>query len=119
VKLPNWEPAEVPREKVTDYLLSPTHPRGRDKEAFFVHIGFRLQAWEEPADALREYTDRYQLASPTDTRYGTPYAVEGSLRTRSGRMPWVRSAWFIGEVALVPRLVSAYPIGGTPHDRGV
>ncbi|MGH2589097.1 MAG: DUF6883 domain-containing protein [Dehalococcoidia bacterium] len=105
-------PTEVPREKVADYLLSPTHPRGRDKEAFFVLFGFRLEAWEELAAALREHAGRYEVASSTRTRYGTRYAVEGPLRTPSGRMPWVRSAWFIDEGATIPRLVSAYPLAG-------
>jgi hypothetical protein len=112
VKLPNCEQAEVPREKVTDYLLSPTHPRGRDKEAFFVRFGFRLEAWDEPATALREHAARHEVVTSTDTRYGTRYAIAGPLRTPSGRMPWVRSAWFIDEGATIPRLVSAYPLAG-------
>ena len=54
MKLPNAEQAVVEREKITDYLLNPTHRYGASKAAFFADFGFRLDEWEQLADALLE-----------------------------------------------------------------
>src|SRR5262249_40607776 len=40
VELPNREQAYVPRKKLTDYLLSETHPEGRSKAIFFRGHGY-------------------------------------------------------------------------------
>jgi len=39
MKLPNSENAVVPPEKLRDYILSPVHPVGRFKSAFFRGLG--------------------------------------------------------------------------------
>ncbi len=38
--LPNCERAWVMPEKITEYLLSMTHRRGRQKAGFFLRFGF-------------------------------------------------------------------------------
>ena len=38
MKLPNVEQAVVEREKITDYLLNPTHRYGASKANFFVSL---------------------------------------------------------------------------------
>jgi len=47
VRVPNAERALIDRAKLTDYLLSPSHPIGRFKARFFNRLGFRADAWEE------------------------------------------------------------------------
>jgi hypothetical protein len=42
VKLPNADQARVEREKITEYLLSTSHPDGRSKAEFFSRFGFRV-----------------------------------------------------------------------------
>ncbi len=52
MKLPNVAVALVPADKITGYLLSPTHRDGRHKAAFFFGSGFALDAWQALAAAL-------------------------------------------------------------------
>jgi hypothetical protein len=52
--LPHKVHAVVEREKVRDYLLSPSHPTGKGKAEFFTSMGFQREAWEVFADALRQ-----------------------------------------------------------------
>jgi hypothetical protein len=52
VKLPNLENAQIPRSKITDYLLSVTHRDGRHKAAFFTRFGFSVDKWEIMSAAL-------------------------------------------------------------------
>lgn len=40
MKLPNAELAIVPEQKITLYLLDPTHPVGGSKASFFLRFGF-------------------------------------------------------------------------------
>jgi hypothetical protein len=52
--LPRGESAVVERDKVRDYLLNEAHPDGFGKAEFFAALGFRREAWERLADALRQ-----------------------------------------------------------------
>lgn len=52
--LPNNNQAVIERQKVRDYLLSPSHPTGKGKAEFFFSMGFKREAWEVLADALRQ-----------------------------------------------------------------
>ena len=52
MRLPNAERAVVAREKITEYLLSFTHPEGESKARFFTRFGFTPESWEELATAL-------------------------------------------------------------------
>lgn len=45
MELPKPQGAVVDVEKVRDYLLSPTHPIGRLKAAFFTGLGYRETDW--------------------------------------------------------------------------
>lgn len=40
MRLPNGARAEIDERKLTDYLLSMTHPIGRFKAKFFQSVGF-------------------------------------------------------------------------------
>lgn len=44
--LPDRDRARVDRTKITDYLLSLSHPGGRGNAAFFLGFGFRVEAWD-------------------------------------------------------------------------
>ena len=46
MKLPAGDRAVIDPSKVRDYLLSPSHPVGRFKAAFFAAIGFKQAEWQ-------------------------------------------------------------------------
>ena len=110
MKLPHADKAVVEREKITNYLLNPEHRYGASKARFFSEYGFRLEAWEQLAEALREHGRKHEVVRERQTGFGPRYVVEGELATPSGRQPFVRSVWQFDEGAVAPRLISAYPV---------
>ena len=110
MKLPNPDQLLVEREKIVDYLLNPAHRYGASKARFFMEFGFRMDAWEQLASALREHGQTHEVARVTETGFGPRYAVEGELNTPSGRRPRVRTVWQMDNGAVAPRLISAYPL---------
>ena len=87
MKLPNARRALVDKEKITEYLLSTTSPRGRTKARFFLRFGFEAKRWREFADALRALGAAYEVVRAVETVHGFRYYVEGAIRTPDGRDP--------------------------------
>ena len=112
MRLPNAEHAIVDDGKITRYLLSPTHPRGSAKAAFFESFGFRLDAWQVLASALLEHAVQHKVSNTVSTQFGETFEVNGPLSSPDGRNPWVLVVWFIRNGASTPRLVTAVPSKG-------
>src|ERR1017187_2590668 len=110
MKLPNPDKLVVEREKVADYLLNPAHRFGASKARFFTHFGFRVEAWKQLAQALREHGQKHDVTKMRETGFGPRYEVEGRLNCSNGRRPRVRSVWQLDEGAVAPRLLTAYPL---------
>lgn len=110
MKLPNAELAKVEREKITEYLLNPAHRYGASKARFFSSFGFRPEAWDVLAAALREHGQRNDVTRISDTPFGPRYEIEGVLPAPDGRAPRIRSVWQLDEGGVAPRLITAYPL---------
>ncbi len=110
MKLPNLPEAVAPQTKLVEYLLSPSHPYGRHKAAFFAGFGFRPDSPEALASALLEHATRHEIAAVEHTHFGTRYVIEGPLPTPDGRTPLVRVVWFIRNGEVIPKLATAYPV---------
>ena len=109
MKLPHGESAWVGREKITDYLLSPSHPDGAGKAAFFTGYGFRAEEWEVFTRVLRKHGQTHPVIKVVDSDFGSRYAIDGILETPDGRQPFVRTVWILEKGSTEPRLVTAYP----------
>ena len=107
--IPNFETAVISDAKIRDYLLSTSHPFGRDKAAFFRQFGFSRDAWPRLALALIHHAEENEVISEEDSPFGVRYTVEGRLETPDGRNPMVRVVWFVRQGEQIPRLVTAYP----------
>lgn len=116
MKLPNQDKAIVPREKIVDYLLSPTHRDGRSKAALFSQFGFSADVWQTLAEALLQHAAEHEVAKVETSPFGTRYVIEGELHTPDGRAPLVRVVWFVDDGADIPRLASAYPAKWSAED---
>ena len=116
MKLPNVEAAVVSDDKMTGYLLSPTHRDGRHKAAFFLGFGFTGDAGQTLAAALLKHAAEHEVAKVENTPFGTRYVVEGTIETPYGRTPSIRSVWFLETSQVVPRFVTAYPLKGADDD---
>ena len=62
MKLPNADRVLVEREKITEYLLNPTHPDNGGKAEFFTALGFRRDDWHALAAALRNLASESSVA---------------------------------------------------------
>jgi hypothetical protein len=109
VNIPGAELAVVDAEKVRDYLLSPTHPVGKFKAAFFATLGYTQHEWAElQRDLVR--TAHSQLAvQGRFSRHGNKYEVSATLTGPSGRSAAVVTVWIVRHGERVPRFVTAYP----------
>lgn len=108
--LPNIDRAVVETAKVTDYLLSDTHPQGSAKAQFFVRFGFDANRPEEFKSAILMHARQHEVAVCERSRFGVKYVIDGPLEAPDGRSPPVRAVWFIEEVAPAPRLVTVVPM---------
>lgn len=110
--LPDARLAIIEGRKITDYLLSSSHPAGRAKAVFFRRYGFSAAAWTRLRDALLDHARSAPVISPADTPLGKKYILEGPLAAPDGRAPRIRTVWFIEIGETVPRFVTAYPVRG-------
>ncbi|KQO70667.1 hypothetical protein ASG51_14165 [Methylobacterium sp. Leaf465] len=96
--------------KLVDYLLDLSHPRGGSKARFFLAFGFSRDRPMELADALADHVLRTEGRPQNLTENGpTKLVFEGRLRAPNGREPWVRSVWQV-EADGVARLVTVVPL---------
>ena len=110
MRLPNAPQVRVEEEKITRYLLDPSHPTGRNKARFFSQFGYSAEQWWVLAEALRSHGARHEVVKVVDTEYGTRYGVDGTIETPDGRRPGVRTVWQVDRGDGGPRLVTAYPL---------
>lgn len=108
MKMPSCESANVPIEKITDYLLSSSHPRGSLKARWFNALGYKTEKPNELAKSLLSLASADVLASEK-TDYGTKYVIVGDITGPDGRTAAVHSIWILPNGSSEPRLVTAYP----------
>ena len=106
--VPNCDMAIVEAGKVSDYLLSETHPIGRTKARFFRRFGFRADVPEEFAQAMLDHVRDNAVADIEMSPYGAKYRVDGPLTSPGGK-PTVSTIWMILNGQTTPRFVTAFP----------
>lgn len=111
MRLPNFENAVIDSEKLRDYLLSPLHPVGRFKVAFFSSLGYRQEDWRQlEADLRRQHLIKDAVLC-RETSYGRKYEIRGKIKGPAGKAREVVSIWIVLVDEKVPRFVTAYPGG--------
>lgn len=109
LRLPGIDRADIPAEKLRDYLLNPEHPVGRDKARFFLGLGFRPERWAELHAALLAHAALGEARRLPMGPFGQKYIVHGTLRGPNGRSAALRAVWILRAGAAGPRFVTAYP----------
>jgi hypothetical protein len=108
MKLPHAKSAIIPPEKIKGYLLSPGHPIGRYKAAFFRVHGYEQNGWEALARDIRALLENdANLAERT--QFGEKYTITGQVVGPNGRRFGLTTVWIILSGENAPRLVTAYP----------
>jgi hypothetical protein len=108
VRLPNYERAILPVEKVRDYLLSDSHPIGRYKAAVFRSLGYESENSEVLVADLRKLLI-FDAAEVHSSEFGAKYAVRGTIRGPNGESGVIVSIWIVRNDEDFPRFVTAYP----------
>lgn len=108
MKLPNAARAVVEIEKLRDYCLSASHPRGKHKaRVFATSLGITSDDVEELRDAILSAIVS-EDATPTERdEYGQRYVVDFTMSRQEGQAT-VRTAWIIRANEDFPRLTSCY-----------
>ncbi len=109
MKIPGAERGVIEAAKLRDYLLSPSHPVGRFKAAFFVALGYSPEAWQTLAADLRSHAIENDARASDVNAYGQKYEVHGSLRGPTGRAATIVSVWIVLNGEDLPRFVTASP----------
>src|SRR3954454_18148375 len=108
-QLPGAGNAIIDDQKITDYLLSHTHPKGAGKAKFFTAFGFSQSEWEELKKALLDHAVTNSVSNRAVSVHGEKYVVSCSLTTPDGRNPCINSIWIMQPPDPNPRFVTAYP----------
>ena len=106
--VPNAAAAIISLEKLTGYLLAPSHPVGGSKARFFRAHGFDDATASMLADGLRAIAGQGP-ARAHESPFGTKYTVVGEMRTPRGTVIRVETVWIVEPHDDRPRLVTAYP----------
>lgn len=100
--------AVISRDKIVGYLLSPSHPIGRYKAAFFASLGYSVDTPEVLERDLRQLLGA-ELAELDVTEYGRKFSSRGLITGPNGRQAYVFAIWIILSGEISPRFVTAYP----------
>ena len=108
MRLPNAASAIVEIEKLRDYCLSESHPRGKHKaRVFATALGLTANDVLELRDAILSAVQIEDTLAGERDEYGQRYIVDFSMK-RQSREAVIRSAWIIRRGEDVPRLTSCY-----------
>lgn len=100
--------AVISPEKLRDYLLSPAHPIGRYKSAFFRTLGYAQEHWQVLERDFRGLLDG-EAEQIGATEFGRKFAIHGVITGPNGRSARVVTVWIILAGEIVARFVTAYP----------
>jgi hypothetical protein len=109
MRLPAAELAIIDAAKIRDYLLSPEHPVGRSKAAFFGALGYARRDWEQLQQDLLTLAQTEEAALGQASDFGQKYEVRGIIQGPSGRRAAVITVWIVLSGEDFPRLVTAFP----------
>jgi hypothetical protein len=109
VPIPNAARATIAAEKLTTYLLNPSHKRGGAKAKFLLNLGYRTSAPEILEFDLRTQHLSLEATRTSQNAYGVAYEIEGLIKTPSGKSMRFASIWQIDTGNEVPRFITMYP----------
>jgi hypothetical protein len=108
VKLPNTQKAVVDIEKLRDYCLCSTHPRGRHKARVFLEkLGLGPQDAEKLRTALLKAAVDVEAKATEKDDYGQRYVLDFLMSGPKGNVT-VRSSWIIRVGEDFPRFVTCF-----------
>lgn len=110
MKLPYSKNIVIPKEKLTKYILSETHPVGSSKARLFRELGFDETNLDTLKQSLSKVAKTGEVKEVRELSYGINYAINGTIETPSGKTIRVTTVWFIKTGRKTPSFVTTYPV---------
>ncbi len=107
--MPNSDKVIITKEKLTDYLLSQTHPIGKSKAKFFCSLGFDESNADLLEKEIRGVAEMNDIIEEKSTNFGTKYIINGRINTPNGNIVEIRTVWILESGKEIPRFVTSYP----------
>jgi hypothetical protein len=107
--LPNPSRAVISSDKLTAYLLNPSHKRGGAKARLLLSLGYRTDAANVLESDLRSQHLPLNPTRTSQNAYGTVYEIDAAITTPRGRTVRFVSIWQIDTGTDVPRFITMYP----------
>lgn len=110
MKLPYRKNAVVEKIKITGYLLSLTHPKGKSKAKFFREIGFNetnIEKFEQALLDIGKNNPVDQAGIDTD-EIRTTYPIYGFLCAPNGKKYKIKTVWALEHDSKTPHLATAW-----------
>jgi hypothetical protein len=109
MNLPNGENAQIPIEKIANYLLNTEHPQNKGKAFFYLKIGFDQDTPETLKDAILKIAKTGIVQNTETNPEGVKYEVLGDLEAPNGKNYPLKTIWIQENNKEYSRLVTAYP----------
>jgi hypothetical protein len=109
MRLPHCDDAVVPLPKLTEYLLSESHPVGCSKATFFRSLGFREANASSLETGLLQIAQECNVIEVESSPHGVKYVIDGAVATPLGEAVVLRTVWIVESEGDRPRFVTAYP----------
>ena len=105
--LPNYEKAIIPRNKLEDYALDPTHQEGRDKARLFKSVlGFEKANWQELEKIILDELPYHEAIAAGEGKWGKKYLVALPIVGLNGNTAVVETIWIIRPKTDYPSFVT-------------
>ncbi len=110
--LPNYQQAEIPRNKLVGYLLDPLHSEGRHKARVFKSaLGFEQSSCDELAEAIVAELPYYPAQLSTAAVWGQKYEVTLPITGKTGMIVDVSTVWITRPGTNFPSFVTGLVVG--------
>ena len=120
MKLPNRKNATIEERKLTHYLLSLTHPKGKSKGKFFRMIGFKETNIKQLEQELLQIARSNEILTikeeiKVDKKRAeiikiVKYDIDGVIEAPNGKQYKVKTIWAIEAEDGIQHLATARPI---------
>lgn len=110
MRIPNAEEAFIPPSKLFDYLLSPSHPEGGAKAAFYEAVGYTKDNVDELEEQLLAIARDNDVDREFKFEFGEKYLIKGILQRKLGEGIPLLTIWVIDKGQTAPRFITAYPL---------
>ena len=107
--IPNADRAIIAKEKLTTYLLNPSHKRGAAKARLLLSLGYRTDAVHVLESDLRVQHLSLSPARTSQNPYGVAYEIVGPITMPGGKVVGFCSIWQIDTGSEIPRFITMYP----------